>query len=98
MTSGNLDEIVGIAINGVAIHAGVSEFGVDAFFPVPYNGRKQPNPIDFDFCLGSGEVSDYYQYYSLSPCIFKSFSKNIILGTLCQEVSTCNSDKTKYMR
>ena len=48
MTSGDIEGIVGIAVNGVPIFSGVSEFGVDAFFPTSYNGRKTPLPIDFD--------------------------------------------------
>jgi len=48
LTSGDIEGIVGIAVNGVPIFSGVSEFGVDAFFPTSYNGRKTPLPIDFD--------------------------------------------------
>ncbi|CDW88993.1 UNKNOWN [Stylonychia lemnae] len=96
--SGNIQAIVGIALNGVPIHSGTSEFGVDAFFPVAYRGRNKPNEIDFDQCLGNGELSNGYHYYSLSPCMIKAYSRKQTSPKECLDIPACQSDKLKFMR
>jgi hypothetical protein len=38
----NSDSVVGVALNGVFLFAGTSEYGYDAFFPKAYGNMKNP--------------------------------------------------------
>lgn len=70
--SGNTDGIVGIALNGVPIYTGVAENQYDPFYPKAYGGLLNPEPLDIDACLGNADLSSFYKYYSMSPCILPS--------------------------
>lgn len=47
------DSIVGVALNGVFLFSGTSQYGYDAFFPQAFGIKKDPVTIDVDVCLGS---------------------------------------------
>ncbi|CDW76446.1 UNKNOWN [Stylonychia lemnae] len=71
--SGNYDGIVGIALNGIPIHTGNSEYGSDVFYPKQFGSKVYSHKlIKLDSCLGSAEFSGYYRYYAWSPCILPS--------------------------
>lgn len=63
------DPVVGIALNGVFIFAGTSEYGSDAFFPTGY-AQGRASRLDFDICLGTQISYRTYRYHSFSPCIY----------------------------
>eukprot|EP00347_Sterkiella_histriomuscorum_P010754 403375051 len=62
------EQIVGVALNGVPIMQGLSEYGLDPFYPKKYENltNLQTIPVD-DWSLS---LSGFYQYYSASPSIF----------------------------
>lgn len=41
----NSDNIVGMALNGVFLFAGTSEYGYDAFFPKAWGNLKNPQAV-----------------------------------------------------
>jgi len=64
----DIDKVVGIALNGVPFFAGTSELGFDVFSPKSYDG-KTAQSVSIDICLGNNDNTQYYHYYSQSPCI-----------------------------
>ena len=66
------DSVVGVALNGVFLFAGTSEFGYDAFFPKAYGNKVTPRAVEVDVCLGTSHFSNTYRYYMFSPCIYAS--------------------------
>jgi hypothetical protein len=70
--SGDIDHIVGIAINGVPIFSGVSTLGYDPYGPKLYGSSGTLLGIDPDHCLGDNDYETFYHYYSFSPCIWAS--------------------------
>lgn len=57
-----LDQMAGVAINGVPIYSGVQEDETDAIYPKTWAGRQpgnkvsnttQMNPVNLDRCLGT---------------------------------------------
>lgn len=92
----NVDQIVGIALNGVPFFSGVSELGMDAFKPNKYNGVKA-KAIAPDSCLGDSTYTQFYHYYSASPCILDGAWKENPEGSTCKSDSSCSSDMLTYM-
>lgn len=70
------DAIVGVAINGVLLFAGVSSYGYDAFFPKAYGNMKNPQAVSVDICLGSAYTYNTYRYHMFSPCIYDISAKS----------------------
>ncbi|CDW88065.1 UNKNOWN [Stylonychia lemnae] len=95
--SGDFSSIVGIALNGVPIHTGNSEYGSDVFHPkkfgTKYNSYKQ---IKLDNCLGSSEISGFYHYYGWSPCILPSGPIKARDAQECDNVPECKQDMLAY--
>ena len=72
----NLRElVVGVAFNGVPIMSGLSEYGLDPFYPKKYVNLFNVRSIPVDDCLGYSALSGFYHYYSMSPCILTSTFK-----------------------
>ncbi|CDW77974.1 UNKNOWN [Stylonychia lemnae] len=95
--SGNFESIVGIALNGVPIHTGNSEYGSDVFYPKQfgkkvYSGKK----ISVDKCLGGSEYSGYYHYYAWSPCILPSGPSRNSDSDSCNLIPACKDDALAY--
>eukprot|EP00347_Sterkiella_histriomuscorum_P018009 403347133 len=88
--------IVGIAINGVPIYTGSSEYDNDAFFPASYGVNSVPPSLEIDTCLGSIGSSKYYHYYSFSNCIFPSSHSTLLTQSLCKNLQDCSSDPMAY--
>eukprot|EP00347_Sterkiella_histriomuscorum_P020938 403335876 len=72
----NPDSVVGIALNGVFIFGAVNEFGYDAFFPIKYGEKLNPQGVEADICLGSVYQSTY-KYHMFSPCILPNSLQKI---------------------
>jgi hypothetical protein len=64
--------VVGVALNGVFLFAGLSEKGYDAFYPKPYGNKIDPRGVAVDICLGSSQSYNTYRYYMFSPCLYKN--------------------------
>ncbi|CDW91811.1 UNKNOWN [Stylonychia lemnae] len=95
--SGNYDSIVGIALNGVAIHTGNSEYGSDVFYPKKFGSKAYSDKlIQLDNCLGSAEFSGYYHYYGWSPCILPSGPIKSRDAQECNNIPKCKQDKLAY--
>ncbi|CDW76317.1 UNKNOWN [Stylonychia lemnae] len=95
--SGYFESIVGIALNGVPIHTGNSEYGSDVFYPKQFGKKIYSNKkIKLDSCLGSAEYSGYYHYYGWSPCILPSGPIKCIDGQICDNIPKCKEDKLAY--
>ena len=66
-----LDDLVGVAIDGVPIKASPSPQHLDPFYPKSWSGSKAyiaAGPLDS--CLGSVDPFSYtYSYTLLSPCL-----------------------------
>lgn len=75
LKKGEVKSIVGLTLAGVPIFSGTSEFGSDAFFS---NNLQKPY---FDSCLGSAFPSQFYHYYSFSPCILNTQMKSLLAST-----------------
>ena len=85
------DSIVGMALNGVYLFAGTSEYGYDAYFPKAYGTKQSPRAVSVDTCLGTSSFANTYRYYMFSPCIYD----NPALKTTampCSEHETCPID------
>jgi hypothetical protein len=94
LNSTNINKVVGVALNGVFLHPGISELGYDAFYPKAYATQVSPQSIDPDLCLGSSTYSSSYHYYMFSPCILEQKIKHV--SSECSSNSKCNNDKIKY--
>lgn len=92
-----MNSIVGIALNGVPFYTGTSEFGADAYYPKSLT-TGFVRPIDPDACLGNSDYSDYYHYYSFSPCILTSTPKSASIASQCSDSTSCENDKLSYAR
>lgn len=93
-----LDDIAGIALNGVLILSSTTSQKVDAYFPKEWaltttdTFVKQP----LDLCLGTVDpTSNQYSYKSVSPCVFNSKAKDAT--TLCENSDACLNDLQSYM-
>jgi hypothetical protein len=93
--SGDLDSVVGVALNGVPFFTGTSEIGSDAYFPKSTDLYYYA-AIDPDSCLGSSDYDSYYHYYSYSPCILFSKAKNVSSGSMCYDIKSCYTNKLTY--
>lgn len=91
-----MSSVVGIALNGVPIFAGVSELGFDALYPKTYKGSAA-TPIKVDYCMGNNDYTSFYHYYSMSPCIFDGTIKSLPLGKSCDSDSSCRNKKANHM-
>ncbi|CDW89137.1 UNKNOWN [Stylonychia lemnae] len=95
--SGNYKDIVGIAINGVPLHTGNSEYGSDIFFPKKYKEYQYSNlTIELDSCLGSVQFLGFYHYYGWSPCILPSGPIKTSSSSNCKDIDECKNDKLAY--
>ena len=90
----NSDSIVGVALNGVFLFAGTSEYGYDAFFPKAYGNMVNPQAIPVDICLGSAYSQNTYRYHIFSPCIYDISLRS--LSAPCSSDPECDSDIRKY--
>lgn len=91
--------IVGVAVNGVPIHAGISDSLNDFAFPTNSALR-----VSVDECLGAlnsgtlsgGSTNNFYQYYSFSPCIYSNalISKTDLQN--CDDLTNCPVDPINY--
>lgn len=87
------DPVVGIALNGVFIFAGTSEYGSDAFFPVGYK-TGTASRLNFDVCLGIQDSYKTYRYHSFSPCIYDITKR--AQAKSCADDGSCNANPIKY--
>eukprot|EP00347_Sterkiella_histriomuscorum_P013180 403365703 len=94
--SGVTDGVVGISINGVPIHTGISENQYDPFFPQEFGGHMNPQKLDFDACLGNTDLSSFYKYYSMSPCILPGAQKEAKQAKYCSEINDCRINPLNY--
>jgi len=93
--SGSLDSVVGVAFNGVPFFSGTSELGFDAFKPLSYNANRGV-AVNPDICLGDNDYSNWYHYYTWSPCILTTVIKGIQFGKTCSGDNLCSSDFWKH--
>ena len=88
---------MGIALNGVFLFSGTSEFGYDAFFPKAYGNMRNPQAMQVDICLGNAYSYNTYRYYSFSPCIFSGLSiKTISSPCVSGAYPQCGQDIMQY--
>lgn len=73
----NFDSFVGISLNGIWLHTGLSELGYDPFFPTAYGTKTSPKAIETDVCLGTSLYSTAYSYYMFSPCIYDAPPRSV---------------------
>jgi hypothetical protein len=88
----NSDSVVGVALNGVLLFAGTSEYGYDAFFPAAYGNKKSPRAVETDICLGTSSFSNTYRYYMFSPCIYESTLKKVAAPCSSELYPGCSTD------
>jgi hypothetical protein len=88
----NSDSIVGVALNGVFLFAGTSEYGYDAFFPKAYGNMKNPQAVTTDICLGTSSFENTYRYYMFSPCIYDSPLKTVAAPCSSPLYPLCGED------
>ena len=91
---GDVEGIVGIAINGVPIHSGTSELMYDFF--APKGSGAGAVRVEVDSCLGSSEYKTFYHYYSFSPCMFQNGISAAGNAADCKSNSQCSKDYLKY--
>lgn len=92
----NLDQVVGIALNGVFLFAGTSHYGYDAFFPKSYGAQRNPRKIEVDVCLGTSETSQTYRYHMFSPCIYETVLKTVAAPCDSTDYPLCKEDVRKH--
>ncbi|CDW86032.1 UNKNOWN [Stylonychia lemnae] len=88
------DQVVGVALNGVFIFTGTSEYGYDMYFPKNYNNPTMPDRIPTDACLGSQQTNNVYRYHMYSPCIYDIAMKKQILK--CSQSASCSQDVRRH--
>eukprot|EP00347_Sterkiella_histriomuscorum_P022464 403338394 len=95
---GDLGGIIGISITGVPIYSGTSELFYDAFYPQSYTANhNELDSIEVDACLGSTQLTLFYHYYSISPCVFKNpLFTPITHAQTCEDLLECKKDPLKY--
>jgi hypothetical protein len=86
------DSVVGVALNGVLLFTGTSEYGYDAFFPKAYGNMKSPRKVEVDVCLGTSSFSNTYRYYMFSPCIYESPLKSHARPCSSPDYPLCGQD------
>ncbi|CDW90957.1 UNKNOWN [Stylonychia lemnae] len=95
--SGIMENIVGIALNGVPIHIGNSEYGSDVFHPKKFGDKAySEKTVELDQCLGSSEISGFYHYYGWSPCILPSDLIKSRNAEFCRNIPACIQDQLGY--
>jgi len=88
---------VGIALNGVFLFSGTSEYGYDAFFPKAYGNMNSPQAVSVDICLGTAWTYNTYRYYSFSPCIFEGLSIKTVSAPCSSSLyPECGTDVRAY--
>jgi hypothetical protein len=91
----DMGRVVGVALNGVAIYSGNSEYDYDAYFPKAWGGKQTDIvKIQPDLCLGSSMYSEAYHYYMFSPCIYENDVKS--LSGPCSSDVNCTADIRTY--
>ena len=78
--SQNIDDIVGIAIDGVPIMPAVSKYNkMDLFYPRPWDGSNANYTLaELDTCMGSVDPSTKtYSYRTLPSCLTKDYIGNV---------------------
>ena len=90
------DYIVGIALNGVFIFSGTSEYGFDAFYPKSYGNKIASSSmvVDVDICLGNANSFSTYRYHMYSPCVYDISIKSIAED--CSQNSQCSQSVTSW--
>lgn len=89
------DSVVGVALDGVPIMAGIAEISHDPFNPVKWD-NKPIIRMDFDGCLGNNDYSDFYHYYSFSPCMLNTNIKASATGQACSVLNKCKTRQQDY--
>jgi hypothetical protein len=86
------DQVVGVALNGVLLFAGTSEYGYDAFFPKAYGNKQSPRAVETDICLGTSQFTNTYRYYMFSPCIYETSLKTVAAPCSSDLYPGCSAD------
>lgn len=70
----NMDEAVGIALNGVLFYPGSTPEKYDPIYPKGKSSKDKPKRVTLDACLGTtdGTETGVYHYHTMSPCILNS--------------------------
>lgn len=93
---GNFNGIVGVALTGVPIFAGLSESSRDPWYPA----SSQPNiKGSVDECLGdANSINKFYHYLSYSPCLESPLRTSDTIK-MCSDSYACSSTQVKqYMQ
>lgn len=88
----NSDQVVGVALNGVFLFSGTSDYGYDAFYPKSFGNKKNPRAIEVDICLGTAQSSNTYRYHMFSPCIFDSPLKSVAAPCSSDDYPECSEN------
>lgn len=86
------DQVVGVALNGVLLFAGTSDYGYDAFFPSSYGAKNSPRAIETDVCLGTSRTYSTYRYHMYSPCIYDIALRDVSAPCSSEDYPTCSLD------
>lgn len=92
----NLNQVVGIAFNGVLIYSSTSDLLMDVFNAKAWANNTKPILVNVDLCLGSSfsQVLPFYHYSSFSPCIFTNQIQQI--SGVCRNTSACAGKPLEY--
>lgn len=89
---GSFNGIVGVAITGVPIFAGLSESSKDPFYPTSGSSMK----TTVDECFGDANpTSKFYHYLVNSPCIKSSALRSTNSIKICSDSTSCNTAQAK---
>jgi len=80
----------------VPFFAGTSELGVDGFYPTNTFKDIITGDLNFDSCLSTNNFTQFYHYYSFSPCLLASKIKSQYQGSLCKQDPDCARDVISY--
>ncbi len=87
------DRIIGTALNGVFLYAGVTHENYDAYYPKSWTGHSDPAGYSFDVCLGTFETEGTYRYHMFSPCILSETLKDVSALCLGSSYPGCAEDR-----
>lgn len=72
INSGNLDDVVGVAVNGALIYSGLQPNQLDAIYPSFTGKGRADSMVNVDECFGTYLNTKNYHYHSYSPCIWNT--------------------------
>jgi hypothetical protein len=90
------DQVVGVALNGVFLFSGTSDYGYDAFFPASYGNKKNPRAIEVDVCLGTSRTYSTYRYHMFSPCIYDVSLREVAAPCDSEDYPDCIEDVRQH--